>query len=75
MVAQFLMDPVVEKLKTDTKGFSQTKLCDKRKFYLFYFESSIVHQAGRQLENDTGDYKFEITEHDSNCSENKQGIL
>jgi predicted nuclease of restriction endonuclease-like (RecB) superfamily len=34
----------------DTNGFSRTNLFAMRKFYLFYRDSSIIHQAGGQLE-------------------------
>lgn len=35
----------------DTNGFSRTNLFSMRKFYLFYKDSQLVHQAGGLIQN------------------------
>ena len=46
----------------DTNGFSRTNLFAMRKFYLFYKDNQIVHQAAGQLENKALNSKIELVQ-------------
>lgn len=46
----------------DTNGFSRTNLFAMRKFYLFYKDSELVHQAGGQLENKSNNEQTELVQ-------------
>ena len=51
-----IVENLANDLKTglpDTHGFSRSNLYAMRKFYLFYTDSPIVHQAGGQLTEQT----------------------
>lgn len=46
----------------DTQGFSRTNLFAMRKFYLFYKDSELVHQAAGQLENTSSSMENELVQ-------------
>lgn len=50
------IDEIAKDLKKefpDTCGFSRINLFSMRKFYLFYYNSELVHQLGGQIENES----------------------
>ncbi len=46
----------------DTNGFSRTNLFEMRKFYLFYADSTIVHQLGGLIQNEQEKVDNEIVQ-------------